>query len=273
MRACNWLQGLEGDIDTSHAPFLHSTLKPKYTATPGTLNYYSERTKQPSQSLVERDYGMLYANCRPAEEDSYLWSIGQFLLPFYTMVNSINLGESFVTRAWVPIDDEHTMFVYMWWAPEGLREEDPTGKGPHFSFMRNFDHLPNTSDWLGRWRLVANAENDYQLDREVQRTRTFSGVPTVHNQDQAMTESMGAITDHSREHLSAADRTIVLTRQILRHAARNLSEREAEPATVDQPQLYATRSGRVILPRDADWVRATEEQRKAFSGSTALRGA
>ena len=265
LRACNWLQGLEGDIDTSHAPFLHSTIDPRPSTRPGTHQYYSERTKQPRPSVVEKPYGMLYANCRPAEADSYLWSIGQFLLPFFTMVNSIDLGVHFVTRAWVPLDDEHTMFWYFWWAPEGMREPDPEGRRQSFSFMRDFDYLPNTSDWLGRWRLAANQGNDYNLDREVQRTKNFTGVATVHNQDQAMTESMGPIEDRTQEHLGSADRTIVTARQALLQAARDLSERGVVPVTVDRPDLYETRSGRIVLPRNVDWVEATEQKRTAFS--------
>ncbi len=46
-RACSWLQGLEGDIDTSHAPFLHSSLRPRHSSNPGTFEYYSERTSSP----------------------------------------------------------------------------------------------------------------------------------------------------------------------------------------------------------------------------------
>jgi phenylpropionate dioxygenase-like ring-hydroxylating dioxygenase large terminal subunit len=265
MRACNWLQALEGDIDTSHAAFLHGSLKSRWSTEPGTYQYYSERTKQPRPSVVETDYGMLYANRRPAEDDSWLWSIGSFLLPFFTMVNSIDLGVQLITRAWVPIDDEHVMFFYFWWAPEGLRELDPEGKRQNFSYMRDFDHLPNTSDWLGRWRLVANASNDFQLDREMQRTRNFSGVATVHNQDQAMTESMGAIQNRTQEHVGPADWTIVTARQALLTAARDLAERGVIPVTVDQPDLYETRSGRIVLPRDVDWVEATKQKRKAFA--------
>ncbi|MBM2809731.1 MAG: Phthalate 4,5-dioxygenase [Chloroflexi bacterium] len=269
LRACNWLQGLEGDIDTSHAPFLHSTITPRDSMRPGTFQYYSERTKQPRPSVAETSYGMLYANCRPAEADSDLWSIGQFLLPFFTMVNSIDLGQQFVTRAWVPLDDEHTMFFYFWWAPPGMRERDPEGRRPHFSFMRDFEHLPNTSDWLGRWRLAANRGNDYQIDRGEQRVKTFTGVATVHNQDQAMTESMGPVEDRTQEHVGSADRTIVLARHVLRQAARDLSERGVVPVTVDQPDLYETRSGRIILPKNANWIEATEQNRKAFSGPQA----
>ena len=31
------------------------------------------------------------------------------------------------------------------------------------------DYLPDTSDWLGKFRLVANKDNDYLIDREAQK--------------------------------------------------------------------------------------------------------
>jgi phenylpropionate dioxygenase-like ring-hydroxylating dioxygenase large terminal subunit len=40
-RDCNWVQGLEGDIDTSHLAFLHlGAVKPE-TARPGSMDYYT----------------------------------------------------------------------------------------------------------------------------------------------------------------------------------------------------------------------------------------
>jgi phenylpropionate dioxygenase-like ring-hydroxylating dioxygenase large terminal subunit len=266
-RHCNWLQGLEGDIDLTHAAFLHSFLKPRFASQPGSFAYYSERAKVPLPFLVQKDYGILYGLRYPAEDDSYLWLIGHFLLPFYTMVNSIDLGVQFVTRAWVPIDDEHVMFWYFWWGPEGLREPDPEGGRQAFSYMRDFDYLPNTSDWRGRWQLAANASNDYEMDRQLQRTKNYTGIATVHNQDQAMTESMGSIVDRTQEHTGPADGTIINARKSLINAAQDLTERGVVPVTVSRPELYELRSGRIVLPRDTDWIEATEEQRKALASA------
>ena len=53
--------------------------------------------------------------------------------------------------------------------------------------------LPNTTDWLGRWRMAANAGNDWGIDRAAQQSNTiYSGIDGIHLQDQAITESMGA---------------------------------------------------------------------------------
>ena len=39
----------------------------------------------PWYAVSEMDYGTIYGAYRPAEDDSYYWRIGQFVLPFYTM--------------------------------------------------------------------------------------------------------------------------------------------------------------------------------------------
>jgi hypothetical protein len=64
--------------------------------------------------------------------------------------------------------------------------------------------LPNTTDWLGRDRLPQNAANDYLIDREKQRRRDdYTRIPGIHQQDQAVTESMGPIYDRCQEHLGS----------------------------------------------------------------------
>ena len=68
-----------------------------------------------------------------------------------------------------------------------------------------FDYLPNTTDWYGRWRLTQNPSNDWMIDRAVQQSGSFTGIDSMHGQDQAVTESMGGITNHSLENLGPRD--------------------------------------------------------------------
>jgi hypothetical protein len=128
------------------------------------------------------------------------------------------------------------------------------------------EYLPNTSDGLGRWRLAANDENDYMIDREAQRTTTFTGIPTIMLQDQAMTESMGAVANRMNEHLGSTDAMIIQVRRRLMNAARALRESGVTPPGVDDPSLYGVRSASLVLARDADWQEATRDVLKAFSG-------
>jgi hypothetical protein len=123
---------------------------------------------------------------------------------------------------------------------------------------------------LGRWRLARNASNDHGIDREAQRTQSFTGIDGIHLQDQAITESMGPIIDRSIEHLGSSDAMVIRTRRCLMRAAQALRDAGTTPPGVDTPQLYRQRSGGVILPRTADWLEATQELRQAFVEHPAL---
>ena len=127
------------------------------------------------------------------------------------------------------------------------------------------EYLPNTTDWYGRWRFVANKENDYLIDREAQsRGESYTGIAGIQMQDQALTENMGPVLNRSLEHLGTSDSMIVRTRLRLLEAVTALRDQGVPPPGVDNPEVYRVRSGGVILPKDTDWIKGTEDLRKAF---------
>jgi phenylpropionate dioxygenase-like ring-hydroxylating dioxygenase large terminal subunit len=275
MRECNWVQALEGDIDTCHLGFLHmgSTTPADFAA--GSFDYYTVQDRAPSYRVVDTDYGTMYGTYRPAEADTYYWRFAHFLFPFYTLIPTGILGVQIVLRAWVPLDDEHTMF----WSMEapgtrmrpGSASVRATPNGATYAGAGGrVEYLPNTTDWLGRWRLAHNASNDHGIDREAQRLQSYTGIDGIHLQDQAITESMGPIIDRSIEHLGSSDAMVIRTRRCLMRAAQALRDAGTTPPGVDNPQLYRQRSGGVILPRTADWLEATQELRQAFVEHPAL---
>jgi phthalate 4,5-dioxygenase len=120
--------------------------------------------------------------------------------------------------------------------------------------------LPNTADWFGRWRPAANQTNDYLIDREAQRTISFTGINGVFPQDSAVTESMGDISDRTLETLAPSDRMIVMTRRRLLEAARALQDNGTIPPLVDDPDLGASaRSGDLIAPEGQPWLEAYDQ--------------
>jgi hypothetical protein len=125
-------------------------------------------------------------------------------------------------------------------------------------------YLPNGTGWFERWRPVQDPRNDYLIDREAQRTTSFTGVEGVSTQDQMITESMGPICDRTNEHLGTSDAMVIRTRRALLRAARELREHGTVPPGVDDPEVYLTRSGGVILPDGVDWLDATSRLREAF---------
>jgi hypothetical protein len=122
-----------------------------------------------------------------------------------------------------------------------------TGRGNRF--------LPNTSDWLGRFRLDANPANDWKIDRDAQRNGTiFSGIDGIHLQDQAITESMGPIVDHELEHLAPSDQMITRTRRRLLTAARILRDQGILPPGAQDGSIYrGARSGYLVSDDRSEW--------------------
>ena len=267
LRECNWMQGLEGDIDTSHLGFLHLGSADPKALVPGTTDYYTVNVRHPRYNVLETGNGVMYAAYRPAEEDSYYWRFAQYLMPFYTMIPTGTLGLMVRVRAWVPVDDTHTMF----WsisaptpgAGTGVRRTDRNGRALGGS-AGQMEFIPNGTGWLERWRLAANSSNDYRIDREAQRNNEiFTGITGIHLQDQTVTESMGAISDRTKERLGTSDSMVIKSRRRAINAARSLQEGVPAPG-VDNPELYAVRTGDVILNRDVDWLEGTKELRKGF---------
>jgi hypothetical protein len=259
-RDCNWLQGMEGDTDTAHIGFLHFGSDDPEDAVPGTYRYYVLKDRAPRYAVLDTEYGAMYGAYRPAAPGTTYWRIAQFLFPFYTMTPTGQLGRQVIARAWVPLDDEHMMLYTMTPkpTPEAVAVRERQG-GPRPVV------LPNTTGWLGRFRLEANEDNDYLIDRERQaRDEEYSGIAGIHLQDQAITESMGPIYDRTQEHLGSSDAMVIRVRRRLIACAKNLAETGALPPGAARPEVYRQRSGGVILDEAADWVQATEGLRQAY---------
>jgi len=263
LRECNWLQALEGDIDNAHVPFLHSRFNLGPDDSLASRIMYAG--KSPHLEVVDKPYGAMYGSRRDADERQYNWRIIQFLFPCFTMITTGSPQDrgTVPSHAWIPIDDEHTMMWGIRWNPtEPLGEQRPPASNAG-------EYVPNTSDWLGQWRPIANMTNDYLIDREAQRTVCFSGLRNIPLEDKMVTESMGPIMPRALEHLGPTDAMIVKVRSKLLAAVKALRDRGVSPPCVDEPSLYGVRSAIVNLPREANWVEATEETLKAFTGQPA----
>ncbi|MBV9377904.1 MAG: (2Fe-2S)-binding protein, partial [Alphaproteobacteria bacterium] len=204
-----------------------------------------------------------YCAYRAAEPGQTYWRFANFLFPFWTQTPQ-GPFDRVNTRAWVPMDDTHTMFASLSWrgSPPSMR---PLQRGRMVPGSRlGFDYLPNTTDWYGRWRLTQNPSNDWMIDRAAQRSESYTGIHSIHGQDQAVTESMGPITDHEFENLGPSDIMIARTRRRLLRAARALNKDGTVPPGVDDPDIYtAARSGDFLADAKVAWRDAYEMQMRA----------
>jgi phenylpropionate dioxygenase-like ring-hydroxylating dioxygenase large terminal subunit len=256
IRHCNWVQAMEGDFDSSHLGFLHRKLDGAVSATPARkpngdalrpINAYDTR---PRLAVEDTAVGVHYAALRSAPGGEHYWRVTQFHLPFYTSVPAYD-GLNRL-KIWVPMDDGHTMvWEANWRADADLDAEQQLGlKGR----VGPSGFLPETDDWYGRGNFAARAENDYLIDRARQRDVNFSGMEgATPVEDAAMQESMGAIVDRTREHLSASDAAIIRLRKRLMAAAEALEQHGASPPGVTDPSLYHSHGEQALGDGTGGW--------------------
>ncbi len=258
-RDCNYLQALEGEIDTSHFGFLHAGHVDVEDVAEDEPLRHTIADRAPRYQLADMPWGTQYAGYRPAGVDRTYWRFANFLFPFWTQAPNGEFASHMHARAWVPLDDTHTMFVFFWWkhAMSAMSLPQPAYKDgtPIGGTGRGNKFLPNTSDWLGRWRLEANSANDWKIDRSAQQDGSiYSGIDGVHLQDQAITESMGPIVDHELEHLAPSDQMITRTRRRLLMAARALRDQGVAPPGAEDPGVYrGARSGYFVSGDKSEW--------------------
>ena len=256
-RANNWMQGLEGEMDTLHVTFLHLGHLNKNNTEPGTFNNFQATMREGKFDVRETPHGTSYGMVRETPDGQNYWRVGHILFPFYAMVPGIEnpLGANAGFIAYVPMDDHHTLE----WSVRALKPGETSNDQ-----LRNY--LPNTTEWHGRYNIDQNLGNNFLINREAQRNNeSFTGIRGVRQQDMAMTESMGSIYDRTKEHLGTTDQMIIRTRRRFMAAARALAEDGTPPPGVDTPSVYHQRSGQIALSQDVDWWDATKEIREQFN--------
>lgn len=260
-REANWLQIMEGDLDTGHFGFLHlGSIDAADIADDNFVHHMAEE-RHVELEVADRPWGTIYTTYRRLEDQIY-WRFANFMFPFWAQNPQSVFADHVDGAAFVPMDDTHTMVFRFRWlkqTPFVPRRKDG-GPLPMLEFSK--DYLPHTTDWFGRWRPVANEGNDWLLDREAQRDgRSFSGIANLFVQDQAVAESLGAIVDHTREHLCPTDKMIARTRRRLFNAAAALRDEGAAPPGVDDPGVFLdARGGSFLTPLGVAWQDAYEQQ-------------
>jgi len=243
LQECNYLQALEGGLDSIHSTFLHrysvgddpllkrdaeSAAMIKGDATPEFL---------PSESPA----GLHVSTRRKVGEDRYFWRVTQFLMPCFNLFPPYG-DNPCGGHAFVPADDETCSIFSIDYHPRRALTPEEL-EGAHAG--RGIHVLVDKETFFPK----ANRRNDYLVDRAAQKARkTFSGVEGVGVQDAAIQESMGPIIDRSAEHLVATDKGIVMTRRRLLEAAR--AQARGEPPPGLEPSAQRVRAVSIVAPRD-----------------------
>ena len=218
---CNWLQALEGGIDSMHASALHTLLKPDA----GEARWELQSGRMVLTEEIEpTDYGHVYSSIRPLDDGRNWIKIYHYVMPFHTFFPFEISGDRKTHRPiinghmFVPMDDQNTM-VYNWIGKHGA-ESLTNDQREYMERIRG--RAPGEIDKNHRKR--RNKGVDWLIDRGVQKTKSYSGIEGINTQDHAVQESMGPIIDRTRENLGTTDKAVIATRRILLRVLKELEQ-------------------------------------------------
>jgi phthalate 4,5-dioxygenase len=248
LQVCNYLQNIEGEVDTAHLNFLHRSFGPDGTVLP------PENLRRKRYFVAETPFGLACMARSDEENDQYYWRMTPFILPSFTIVPS-GVDEMKIFTAATPIDDTHMWGFTVLWHP------DPTKTLPFRNFMEvdPVTFLPE-----------ANIYNDYLRDLDKQKHENWTGIGAIRTQDMAAQEDQdGPICRRDQEHLGVTDRAIVATRRLLLQLADQVAE-GIEPTQAQNAEAFRVRSVAGTGPRSLDptelWKQGQPAPDKALVG-------
>ncbi len=215
---CNYLQLLEGGLDSSHVGILHAD-----QARPGWHEQAFERNtddmnpgalavadNEPELSVETTKFGFHYGAIRKGDNGMQSIRIVPFIMPSARVIPApVRLATLFE----VPLDDENTSTYNV---VHSTTQEISQARNRAISGIGETGlYAEESFEWLGSW------DNRFGQDRATMATK-WTGLRGIVQEDAAMALSMGPIYDRTREHLVPADSAIIHMRSILLNAARNM---------------------------------------------------
>src|SRR5580704_8498593 len=235
LTTCNWVQAMEGNLDTSHISHLHQfdgiddipddgSDKPGYPSNAMSWKFW-RHDRAPRLEVDDTWFGYRYAGIRTTPNGNTHVRVTAYVVPYTTMVASIPWNQR--QGLFIPMDDERTArYSFATKVPENIHGYG----GANLFAAAPFSTPISQGRRAGVIEREYTAGNDYQIDREVQRTATFSGVADFVSQDFMVTESMGPIYDRTQEQLGSTDKAITRMRHLLISAAKGLATGKEPPA-------------------------------------------
>ena len=217
---CSWLQGLEGECDSSHLSFLHKNFTGERPRGGGDGALYAADSA-PMLEGIEMDYGVRMLSCRRIDSATVYLRVSNIVLPCHGFIPTGGVKgnpEGYTIHSHVPIDDTHSMRYNI-----------------HFRRSRSIDAEERQHDEeIGPdYRKLRNLENNYLQDRERQRRENFTGMgPIFLVHDSCATETMGPIYDRSREHLGVSDMTVIAVRKYFLRALHAVAAGQEPPHVI-----------------------------------------
>jgi phenylpropionate dioxygenase-like ring-hydroxylating dioxygenase large terminal subunit len=261
VQECNWLQAVEGEIDSAHAAILHGRID----AQGAISDWIAKRDLRPAFECQRQPFGISIASRRKLDDERSYWRVNQFLLPFYTLVPPQSQYPELSGHAWVPLDDENTLCIMFSYHPaerlydksRALFESGHNGRETGHASAGSFAPRAATEPYAKYWPRF-NRDNGYLFNYDAQTKTWFSGLPGLWVQDAACQSGVAAVYDRSQEHLGISDTGIAMTRRLLLETVRGLRSGGTEPQGVRDPATFMVRAVSLTLPAGVSWQERSE---------------
>jgi phthalate 4,5-dioxygenase len=206
---CNWLQGLEGSVDSVHAGMLHQTWIAKSIGMAEHANLSFALVEAPTYETDATPYGLRAAALRKTTTGQTYVRITEHLMPLVTITptgsTTPRTGAVFVIS---PVDDTHHVMFF-----------GTVGPTPHSGVsldeiaMQDPGYTPEPLDYTG---LHGDRMNRWGQDRSLMAGGHFTGFGrSLLEEDAAVQTSMGPVVDRSKENLSSSDVAVAQLRRML----------------------------------------------------------
>ena len=251
---CNWLQGVEGTIDSAHVGVLHQTWMRETAKLPEHANISYALDQPPSYETEATSYGMRAAALRPAGDGRTYVRVTEHFMPLVTVVPVGRAhprdGSMFVFS---PVDDTHHLLFYGYFSDTPTRPpEELGGAAP--------DHVADPYDFAG---LRGDRSNRWGQDRDLMGDGHFTGFGrTLLEEDVVIQTSMGPILDRTREHLCSGDVAVAHARRMLLDALSAAEAGELPPGSALTPEVVRLPNAlEAVVDAGARWQGVAVEQR------------
>ncbi len=270
----NWVQMLEGSIDSAHSSTLHSSdmVPARVPGAQSTVTQWQRPStdKAPRMVVQRTSFGFRYSAIRRPIKDAQTHDYVRttlFVAPYLVHIPPNNLHRSCTVH--VPRDDYSTTFYFVAFGGETVPSQEDWRK---LHANRVGIDLDET------YRNTRNRANNYKQDRQLMKLGNFTGIPGITNQDISMWESMGPLVDRTQDRLGASDLAVVEFRKQMVEAARTMQNGGPAIGTTEpRIPLAALQSFEGITPKGYDFrtlgctdeeLAVTKQQQAANGGRT-----
>lgn len=241
---CNWVQGVEGTLDSAHLPYLHRSQDNGQIANDKLL----ADTPAPVFEIADTPYGFREGAVRRMKDGRRYVKIREIVAPYYSYVPGFpeNLANRMVVAS-VPFNDTcHAQWHFYYNVQEPLEPQALQRRWLHSGPDKN-DFYADHGGFHDLWK----------QDRRAMSEGHFSGLVGryISVEDFIVQEAMGPILDRTKEYLGRSDTIIIYMRRKLLNAAK-AHARDGSVWGRSEAEGFdfsSIRSCAVVLPGEARW--------------------